>query len=112
MKKVVATLLLMAMALMFCFCAVPEKSIVGEWTSKVTVLGVVTETTYTFNDDGTGSISNVLDIAFTYAFEDEKLVMTMSILGMESSIEYDYSFKGDTLVLTSEGESVTLEKVK
>ena len=112
MRKFIACLLLVVMVFALCSCAAPEKSIVGTWKNQTTVLGVVTETTYTFNEDGTGTKSNVLDINFTYSFEEEKLLITTSTLGIENTEKYSFDFNGDKLVLTGEKETIELEKVK
>ncbi len=112
MRKFVAFLLTVVMVLGLCSC-LAEKSIVGTWKSQTTVLGVVTETEYTFNEDGTGKRSNVLAMDFTYSFtEDKKLVMKFSALGIETTEEYTYDFTGSKLVLTGDKETITLEKVK
>ncbi|HHU53648.1 MAG TPA: hypothetical protein GXZ43_06210 [Clostridiaceae bacterium] len=112
MRKILIFLVLVLMILSFCACSKPEKSIVGTWKNKKTVFSVVTETTYTFNEDGTGTKSGILDIDFTYSFSEEKLLITTSILGVKTTEEYSYDFDGDKLVLTGEKGSIDLEKVK
>lgn len=112
MRKYIAGLLLVVMIFALCSCTAPEKSIVGTWKNQTTVLGVVTETTYTFNGDGTGTKSNVFDIDFTYSFEEEKLLITTSTLGIENTEKYSYDFSGDKLVLTGDSGTIDLEKVK
>ena len=112
MRKVIAGLLLCVMVFALCSCAISEKLIVGTWKSQTTVLGVVTETKYTFNEDGTGTKSNVLDINFTYSFEEGKLLITTSTLGIENTEKFSYSFKGNKLVLSGDQETINLEKVK
>lgn len=112
MKKAVAVLLVLVMVVGLCSCLSPKASIVGEWKSQSKVLGVVTETTYTFNEDGTGTESGIIDIGFTYSFSDDKLLMTTSILGIESTEEYTYEFSKNKLVLTSDKDTINLEKVK
>lgn len=100
------------MVLGLCACTAPETSIVGTWKNQSTILGVVTETVYTFNEDGTGTKSNVLDIGFTYSFSEEKLLITTSTLGIENTEEYDYKFNGSKLVLTGDKDTINLERVK
>lgn len=95
-----------------CACGAPEKAIIGTWKHQKTVLGVVTETTYVFKEDGTGVKSGLLDIAFTYTFSGEKLLITTATLGIENTEEYTYQFHLNELVLTGEKETLTLEKVK
>ena len=112
MQKFIAVLLLVVMVFTLCACAGPEKAIVGTWKSQNTILSIVTETTYTFNEDGTGTKSNVLDIKFTYSFEGEELLITTSALGIENTEKYAYEFNGDKLVLTGDKETINLEKVK
>ncbi len=112
MKKAVAFMLVIVLALGMISCAKPSELIVGTWKHQSTVLGVVTETTYTFNEDGTGSKTNILEIKFTYAITEEKLIITTSALGIENSEEYSYEFHGDQLVLTGEKDTLTLQKMK
>ncbi len=112
MRKNIAILLLVGMLFVLCSCASPEKEIIGTWKNQSTVLGVVVETTYTFNEDGTGTESSVLSVDFKYSFEGDKLLITTSILGLESTEEYSYEFDGDKLVLTGDDETIDLEKVK
>lgn len=112
-KKFVAVLLMVTVVLMlFASCATPEKQILGTWESVDSVLGVETTTTYVFNDDGTGSITSVLDLKFdiTYSITDEKLTITANTLGMESNSEYTYDFEGNTLTLIGNGETIVLTK--
>lgn len=112
MRKIISCLMLVLLVFGMCACSSPEESIVGTWTSRNTVLGIVTETVYTFNEDGTGTKSNVLDIDFTYAFSEEKLSITTTTFGIEITEEYSYEFKDSKLVLTGENDTISLEKVK
>ena len=116
MKKrfltMIVALILVAMALCLYSCASPEKSIVGTWKHETTILGVATETTYTFNEDGSGTKSNMLDIDFKYHFTEDKLVITTSTLGIKNTEEYSFEFDGDKLVLTNEKDTMDLKKVK
>lgn len=110
MKKFTAGLLLVVLLLTLCSCA-PEKSIVGTWKYQTTVLGVVTETVYTFNEDGTGTRSGVVTTDFTYSFSDDTLLITTNLLGIEMTEEYTYDFGIDHLVLTDENNTIELDKV-
>ena len=111
MKKIIALSLLLVIAFGLFSCALGEKAIVGTWTHQNNILGVVTETTYTFNADGTGKKSNVLDIGFTYSFEGGKLLITTTVLGIDSTEEYSVSFGANKLTLTNEKDTIELEKV-
>lgn len=115
MKKTVAVALVFVMMLALCSCAImPEKAIVGSWKCNTTILGVVTETTYTFYEDGTGVRSNAVNVDFTYSFgEENKLTITASAFGFENTEEYTYEFDGaKKLVLTGDDTVLTLEKIK
>ena len=113
MKKVIICFAAVVIALcLLCSCGSPEKTIIGSWKYQTSVLGVVTETTYTFNEDGTGSMNAIIGIAFEYSFSGDKLFITTNLLGMENTDEYVYKFDGkDKLTLTKGGESMTLERV-
>lgn len=112
MKKILASLLIAVMLLSLCACVPAKLFIVGQWKSQTKVLGVVTETVYTFNKDGTGTKSNVLDIPFTYSFSEDKLLITTTALGIEITEAYSYDFSVGKLVLTGETETINLEKMK
>lgn len=120
MKKILCSV--MVLCLVFtCLCscqgAFYEKRIVGEWTTKTNILGsgVVTETTYVFNEDKTGSVSGILglDIATTYTIDETNLVIVTDTALLQQTFSYTYEFDGDLLILTdSEGTQTTLTKVK
>lgn len=113
MKKTLSILIALAMMLsLLCACSTPEKEIVGSWKNQKTVLGIVTETLYTFNEDGTGTISGIVSVAFTYSFADEKLTIKTEALGIENTETYSYQFDKDSLILTGESETINLEKIK
>ena len=113
MKKLVS--LVLVAALMLCVltsCA--GESLVGTWSRQYTVLGVVNEDEYVFNEDGTGRMTTVLGIGLdmTYTAEDGNLEMLVKILGIETKLEYTYEFEKGNLLLTKDGETVVLEKQK
>lgn len=110
MKRTVAVVLLFAIVVGLCACTLGEVLIVGTWKSQTKVLGVVTEVSYTFNDDGTGMRSGALDTSFTYVIEGDQLAITTSVLGVDVTEEYTYEISGSKLVLTGENETITLER--
>lgn len=110
MKRTVAVMLVLALALSLCACTLAEKLILGTWKSQTKVLGVVTEVSYTFNDDGTGLRSGALDTSFTYVIEEDRLTITTSVLGIDVDEEYTFQISGSKLVLTGENETLTLER--
>lgn len=112
MKKILSVLLVCVLVVTMASCTFPEVSVVGTWKHTSTVLGVVTESTYTFNEDGTGKISGVLDVDFTYAFSKEELFITTSPLGIEITEKYTFEFKEDKLILTNGKTTLELVKVK
>lgn len=72
--------------------------------------------TYTFNEDGTGSISALGEtIDFTYEIDDDQLSISMTYEGETETESGKFKVDGDTLTLySSDGESVdtVLERVK
>ena len=109
MRRVLSFVLVLVLVAAMCGCS-PEKAIVGTWTSKNTVLGVVTETTYVFRADGTGERSGLITTAFTYTIDKDALVLTTSVLGLEHKESYAYRFEGNKLTLTGGDEPIVLEK--
>lgn len=109
MKKILAVVLVMALGLAVCACT-PQKQIVGTWKNQETVLGVVVETTYVFNEDGTGTMKSVVPIEFEYSFDNDKLLITTNTLGIKNTTEYTFDFSGKILTLTEGGNSIKLVK--
>lgn len=110
MRRIATLVLVLVMMVSLCACLAPKAAIVGTWKSQETVLGVVTQTNYTFNEDGTGEKSGVLPVPFTYSFTEDKLNITTSVLGIESTTSYTYQFSYKKLTLTGEKETLVLEK--
>lgn len=113
MKKVMSVVLVVLCVLtLFSGCANPEKKIIGTWNGEENVLGVVAKYSFTFNEDGTGSMTAALDIgvAMTYTIEDDKLNITTSILGINNTKTYTYAFEGDQLLLTEGDTTIMLTK--
>lgn len=98
-------------------CGSLEKKLVGTWKGQNSTLGIVTEYSYTFNEDGTGKYTGVAGVSasFTWTLEDStlKMVATGAILDLEIfNKSYTVSVDGDKLTLTdSDSSSVTLTKV-
>lgn len=118
MKKIVCAVVALCLVL-GCLCScqgvLSEKMIVGEWTSKTNIMGVVTETSYTFNEDKTGSIGGLLgvELAMTYTIDDSQLVIVSDTPLLQKTFNYTYEFDGDKLILVdSNGTQTTLTKVK
>ena len=91
-------------------CVNPEKAIVGTWVHTSTVMGAEFETTYVFNADGTGTITNMFSVKFTYTFADDKLLITTTTLGTSNTESYTFAFEKDQLILTGSKDVIILDK--
>ena len=104
MKKTVCILL----ALLLCAVSLsscgkrPETQILGKWSGEANILGVVTEYSYEFREDGSGVMSTALNLGLEmhYTLDDTTLEISTSVLGIGSSHSYHYVFEGETLTLT------------
>jgi len=113
MKKAI-TLILAVLMMLSVFTACSGGNLTGTWIHHDTILGVVTEEKFVFNEDGTGSMTTILGIEtdMTYTVEDGKLVITVSALGIETEHEYTYEFSKGKLLITANGETREFEKQK
>ena len=111
MRKLVAFSLVIVMMLTLCACT-PEKKILGTWAHETQILDVILTATYTFREDGTGVRSTVVDVDFTYTIDGDVLRITTVTLGISHTDTYTYAFDGDHLILTENGTTTTLTKVK
>lgn len=111
MRKVIAAALVVVIMLSLCACS-PKQKILGTWSHQESVLGITTETIYTFNDDGTGVMSSLVDISFTYTIDKDVLCITTSMFELSHTDTYTYAFDGDKLTLTGNNETLELTKVE
>lgn len=113
MKKIVSLIIIACMALTACTffgCKSAEESIIGTWTTQTTVLGVITENSYTFHEDGTGKSTTVLGVGlgFDYSIDGNMLTIKYSVLGIETSKDnFTFEISGDKLTLNDGDKTVT-----
>ena len=105
-KNAILVLLTLVLALSLMGCK-GKSDIVGTWEGEEE--GVAVE--YTFNSDGSGSVKLMgMRLDISYKTEGDKLLLTISLLGMEQTEEYSYNVKGDTLKLDLDGATVELKR--
>lgn len=108
MKKTLCIILaVMLIAVSLCACG-NENRIIGSWSGTTDGIPI----TMTFDKDGSGIMSfsdSFSANAFTYKIEGS----TITAIAVDgSAIIFKYSIDGDTLTLTTDGEIMTLTKVK
>lgn len=82
-----------------------DDKIIGTWKLKDSTNNV----TYTINQDGTIILqSDSMRIDGVYTIKDKALAITYNMAGQESTMDEEYSFDGETLLINSMG----YEKVK
>ena len=117
MKKILSVMLvIVVLACTFCACDREpiEEKIAGKWTYNETVLGIVTERTYIFNADGTGTApgeltGDLIPISMKWSVYEGNI--TIERATSKDPIIYAYELKGDTLTLTkADGTSVTMTR--
>ena len=120
--KIISLLVALLMLVTALAACSPKMMIKGTWVKQDSVLGIVTETTYVFNEDGTGSMSTVLgiDIPMTYTIDSSKLTVKIDTidvaedvleqLGIDYSIEYSYSIVGNKLTLSDGKKDMVFTK--
>lgn len=99
-----AVILVLATVLSLASCSLQSK-LVGTWK------GSANE--YTFNDDGTGTLSvpHGVGVPFKYTVEKDQLTITEDTVLSEPKV-YTATIKGDTLTLADSSETITLTKQK
>lgn len=77
-----------------------DDKIIGTWKLKDSTNNV----TYTINQDGTIILqSDSMRIDGVYTIKDKALAITYNMAGQESTMEEEYSFDGETLLINSMG---------
>ncbi len=77
-----------------------DDKIIGTWKLKDSTNNV----TYTINQDGTIILqSDSMRIDGVYTIKDKALAITYNMAGQESTMEEEYSFDGETLIINSMG---------
>ena len=113
MKKLVSCILIVVcVCMLFAGCEKPAQKILGTWNGEANFLGVVTNYSFTFNEDGTGKMTTALDIgvSMTYTLTDENVSITTSLLGIENTTVYTYEFNENTLTLNDGERTIVLTK--
>ena len=114
MKKIIAIALTLILTLGCLAACSASDRIQGTWTYTETgLLGVVTEHSYTFHEDGTGKMPGelgVLDLDMTYTVDGKTLTIHNDVYG---DYVYTIAISGDTLTLTgTDGTVLTLTKAQ
>ena len=107
-----AAILVLALLLGACGKITPAR-LKGTWTGETNILGVVTKTEYTFNEDGTGTISGALGIgvAMHYTVEGDTLTVVTDTAILSQTMVYTVAIEDGALVLTDEkGEALRLTR--
>ena len=119
MKKIIC-LSLSLLLVLACFAgcgAVKKNMIVGTWSyQQTTILNVVTERTYTFREDGTGSapvLDGITNVEMTYTLAGDQLTINRGELidSLAGAEVYTVKFGVNTMTLTSaDGTVIELTK--
>ena len=102
MKKALICAVLILSLVSIASCGNSEL-IIGTWKAQTSVIGDTVETTFVFNEDGTGSMGIAPDISvpMTYKLSRGTLAVTTSVFGLKNTIKYSVSFDGDNMTLTN-----------
>ena len=113
MKKAISIFfVLAALMTLLAGCGSKQSKIVGTWSyQQTTILNVVTERTYTFREDGTGSapvLDGLTNVDMTYTLDGDQLTITRgelldSLVGPEV---YTVSFGSGSMTLKAEDGTV------
>lgn len=97
-----------ASVMVMSLAACGQQSINGKWSCQQNGAA----TTYEFNADGTGSmdLGEGIVLPINYSYEDNKLKISYTFLGMESTVEYNVVIDKKTLTLNNSSSNITLEK--
>ncbi len=116
MKKVLSiALILVVIVSAFTACGTPiEEKIAGKWTYNETILGIVTEKTFVFNADGTGTApgditGDLIPLEMKWSIAEDTLTVAKNV--SNEPVSYKFVLKGDTLTLTkADGTVLTLKR--
>lgn len=116
MKKALSVaLILVVLVTALASCGVPvEEKLVGKWTYNETILGIVTEKTFVFNADGTGTApgditGDLIPLEMKWTVTEDIITVTKNV--SNDPISYKFVLKGDTLTLTkADGTILTLTR--
>ncbi len=110
MKRLIICITAMMIMLSFVACGSSKKSeLLGSWTGN----NGGYEVTFTFNEDGTGSMSiSGIQLSISYSVDGETLTVNKTVLDGTQTEDYTYklSNKGKTLTLTSASGETELTK--
>ncbi len=116
MKKLISLALVLAVVITaLAACGTPvEEKLAGKWTYNETILGLVTERTYVFNADGTGTAPGELTgdlIPLEMKWSVNESTLTIEKTYSKEPVSYTFTIKGDVLTLTkADGTVITLNR--
>lgn len=109
-KRLVSLLAALVMVMSLVACG-GEKGLVGTWEASADIDGQEVSAGYTFESNGDCSMNALgLTLDGTYKTDGDKLIITISMMGMEQSQEYTYKVDGNTLFLTMDGEKAEFKR--
>ena len=116
MKKAISLALVLIVVLSaFAACGTPvEEKLAGKWTYTESVLGIVTERTYVFNLDGTGTApgeltGDLIPLEMKWSVSEDTITIEKTI--SKEPVSYQFVLKGDVLTLTkADGTVITLNR--
>lgn len=120
MKKTICIALVFVLALAsLAGCGAKKNLILGTWSyQQTTILNVVTERTYTFREDGTGSapvLDGITNVEMTYTLAGDQLTINRGELldTLTGAEVYTVKFGVNTMTLTAaDGTVIELTKVE
>lgn len=116
MKKcrMMVALLMVAVVVLSLVGCTQKAALVGKWTYRESLWGISTETVYTFDKDGTGTISTLLgvDLVIDYTVDGDQLTINSNLFGVDSTEVYTFKVKGDTLTLVSGETTMQLTRAE
>ncbi len=119
MKKIISIVMVLCMVLtLFAGCASNEDKIIGTWKGTTTTefLSLTVDKTYTFNEDGTGTmpiLETGVNVSFTYTINEDTLTIITDTAILSQTYVYTMAFEDNTLTLTdTDGKALVLTKAE
>lgn len=112
-KRVLSLSLILILVLSLASCSSYEKKIIGEWKTRKTTLGIVTESSYTFNEDGSGVSSGPLGLSLDMNYIITDSTITFIYFEGDAKVQkvYAYTLEKDKLTLIDGDESTIYTRV-
>lgn len=118
MKKILGMFMVLAIMFSLASCGVDtinETRIIGKWVGQTKIVsGILTETQISFDENGNGYLSTILDfgITFDYSIEDYMITIIPNTPVFTKTLVFEFEISGDELIFYDSDDEMIFTRIE